>query len=442
MDTLVDVNFESHNQRIDGFGFCQAFQRADILRGARGLPETSQREILDLLFDTERGAGFSILRLGIGSSTDRVYDHMISIAPNDPGGPRASPRYEWDGQDSGQVWLAREAMRYGVRRFYACAWSAPGYMLTNGSDVGGGTLRGLPGTPTDGADWRAAYAEYLLRFVRFYRDEGIEITDLGFTNEPDIYRVYQITYAGMRMDPAQVVDFVKVLGPAIERSGLPLSMVCCDAVSWGHQVEYTKAIEADPEAARWVAIHAGHGYFDPARSPLPTDRHTWMSEWEPDVEGNTWVAAWDSGNRSDGIRLAEDIHDTLTTANVNGYLYWMGASIGGTRALIQLDGPHYTVSKRLWALAAFSRFVRPGAVRVAATASDPSLKVSAFVNPDGGTVINLLNTATHPTRVTLQCGHASTASYVTDENHSLAPTPIDAASPVVDLAPRSLTTLR
>jgi glucuronoarabinoxylan endo-1,4-beta-xylanase len=436
--SIVDVDFGSRHQRMDGFGFCQAFQRADIMHGARGLPEASRREVLDLLFSRDRGAGLSILRLGIGSSVDSVYDHMRSIAPSEPGGSRAPLRYEWDGQDSGQVWLAREAMRYGVRRFYACAWSAPGYMLSNGSDTGGGVLRGLPGASADGEDWRAAYAEYLLQYVRFYRDEGIEITDLGFVNEPDIYRFHQITYAGMRMDSAQVVDFVKVIGPAIARSGLPLSLVCCDAMSWVCQGDYTKAIEADPEAARWVSVHAGHGYLEPARTPLPTGRNTWMSEWEPDVEGNTWIPDWDSGDRADGIRLAENVHDTLTAASVNGYLYWMGASIGGTRALIQLDGPRYTVSKRLWALAAFSRFVRPGAFRVAASASDPSVKVSAFAHENGDTVVNLLNLATRPTSVTHR--HAVTASYVTDEERSLAPAPV-VDGDAVHLAPRSLTTL-
>lgn len=434
----IDIEPETRYQRIDGFGCCLAFQRAALVR--RDLPPARRREMLDLLFNTERGAGLSILRLAIGSSTDGVYDHMRSIAPHDPGGPLAPARYEWDGVDGGQVWAAREAMRYGVRRFYACAWSAPGYMLTNGSDVGGGVVRGLPGTPADGGDWRAAYADYLLQYVRFYRDAGIPITDLGFTNEPDIFHMFpdHVAHAAMRMDPAQVVDFVKVLGPAVERSGLPLSLVCADAMSWARQAEYTAAVEADPEAARWVSVHTGHGYVEPVRTPLPTTRATWMSEWEPDVLGTTWVPGWDSGHRADGIRLAEDIHDTLTTANVNGYVYWTGASIGGTRALVRLDAPGYTVAKRLWALAAYSRFVRPGAVRVAATSPDPEVKASAFVDPDGRTTANLLNTSTSPVPVALRRGPSSSDVYVTDEQRSLAHVSVDGD---LILAPRSLTTV-
>lgn len=447
----ITIDPAVRHQTIDGFGICAAFQRAELMRGAWGLPPAAQREVLDLLFSTTDGAGVSILRLGIGSSGDGVYDHMRSIAPTDPGGPDAPARYEWDGRDSGQVWLAQRALEYGVRRFYACAWSAPGYMMSNGRDTGGGTLGGLPGAPGDSGDWRAAYADYLLEYVRCYHREGVEITHLGFANEPDLFLVRgtdEIGYAAMRMDPAQVVDFVKVLGPAIERSGLPVSMVCCDAMSWAQQEVYTSAIEADPEAARWVSVHAGHNYVEPARWKLPTDRHTWMSEWEPNVEANTWIAGWDTGTREDGLRLAEDIHGALTEGQVNGYVYWFGASVGGTRALVRLDGADYEASKRLWALAGFSRFVRPGAVRVAASATNPRLKVSAFVDDREGTVLTIINTANRTVREPLTLASRGmdrpVASYLTDEGHSLsAAAAVDWSQdgPVVRIPARSMLTL-
>ncbi|MFG3496293.1 glycoside hydrolase [Streptomyces sp. NPDC047928] len=181
----VGIDFRGELQPIDGFGFSMAFQRADLLHGARGLGPAKRREVLDLLLSKEKGAGLSILRLGIGSSTDRVYDHMPTILPVDPGGPGATPKYVWDGWDGGQVWLAKEAKTYGVERFFADAWSAPAFMKTNGSENDGGEL--LPA-------WRQAYANYLVQYARFYQREGIRITDLGFTNEPD----WTATYASMR----------------------------------------------------------------------------------------------------------------------------------------------------------------------------------------------------------------------------------------------------
>jgi glucosylceramidase len=302
---------------------------------------------------------------------------------------------------------AREELRaagYGVKRFYADAWSAPGYMKTNGTDTHGGTLR---------AEWRRAYADYLLQYTKFYKQEGIGITDLSFTNEPDL----ATSYASMQFTPEQAVAMAKVLGTTLKGTGI--GQVCCDATGWKQQEEYTKAIEADPEADKAVTTHAGHPYRNDSTSPLPTDNRVWMSEWSPD--GNTWNENWDDTTTWDGIAVAEQIHRTLTDARANGYIYWFGASLGATRGLIQLDGANYHVSKRLWALAAYSRYIRPGATRMAATPPDPALKVSAYRNKDGSQVVEILNTGTADIDATfaVESGKSNGKVYRTDRNHSL-----------------------
>jgi glucosylceramidase len=429
------VDFGHRLQSIDGFGFSETFQRAAIMRGSAGLTPQARQEVLDLLLNRRTGAGLNILRLGIGSSPDYSGDHMRSIEPTDPGGPDAPPRYVWDGDDGGQVWLAKQARAYGVRRFYADAWSAPGFMKDNGSDANGGTLCGVPGTSCS-ADWRAAYAKYLVQYTRFYAREGIRITDLGFTNEPD----YTASYASMRFTPAQAADFLKVLGPVAARSGL--SVACCDSFGWNEQAAYTSAIEADPAASRWVRTFTGHSYASAPESPQPTTRHTWMSEWSPN--GSTWNENWDDGTGYDGFAVAQQIQDTLTKAGASGYVYWFGASVGATRALIQLDGPTYHVSKRLWALAAFSRFVRPGAVRVPVRVADPALEVSAFRDADGTRVVEVLNTASTPVTSGLWVGSGRAHLYLTDNGHALTPTGTERARGGVlqtAFAPRSLTTV-
>ncbi|MFF8380507.1 glycoside hydrolase [Streptomyces sp. NPDC015661] len=429
------IDFRAGLQPIDGFGFSMAFQRADLLHGARGLGPAKQREVLDLLFSKEKGAGLSILRLGIGSSTDRVYDHMPTILPTDPGGPDASPTYVWDGWDGGQVRLAKEAKAYGVERFYADAWSAPAFMKTNGSENNGGELR---------PEWRQAYANYLVQYAKFYRQEGIGITDLGFTNEPD----WTATYASMRFTPQQAVDFLKVLGPTVRASGLRTGVVCCDAAGWDRQVAYTEAVEADPAADKVVRTVTGHRYSGPTDVPQPTDKRVWMSEWSPD--GSTWNENWDDGSGYDGLTVAADIQNTLTAGHANAYVYWTGASLGATRGLIQLANPGdgYRVSKRYWALAAFSRFIRPGAVRVPVTNADPALRITAFRNTDGRRVIEILNTATteRSTAFSLRGGHDQHPDgYVTDETRSITPA-ADIVSThgttlTATLAPRALTTI-
>ncbi|SDH03623.1 glycoside hydrolase family 30 protein [Nonomuraea jiangxiensis] len=414
----VTVREHVRHQEIDGFGISQAFRRNELLKA---LPQAQQREVLDLWFDRDKGAGLSILRLGIGSSpAGSPYDHMVSIQPEDPGGPDAPPKYVWDGDDNSQVWVAKEAKAYGVKRFYADAWSAPGYMKDNGDDKNGGTLK---------PEWQRAYAKYLMQYTKFYAEEGIKITDLGFTNEPD----WTATYASMRFTPEQARDFVKVLGPIAKG----VKVACCDSFGWTESKAYTAAIEADPEARRWVKTHTGHTYASPVDGPLPTARKTWMSEWNPN--GTTWNVNWDDGSGYDGFTIAQAVHDALTLGDVSAYVYWLGGSRGATRALLQIDdvARTYSVSKRLWALAAYSRFIRPGAVRLDAAAADPALKVSAFRNPDGSQVVEVLNTGTAP--VTWRGVRGRATAYLTDEANSLTPSRVTGRT--VTLQPRALTTI-
>jgi len=184
-DATIVVDRNQKFQTIDGFGFCEAFQRAHTIKN---LPDAPQKEVLDLLFSQDKGAGFSIVRVGLGSSPNSTLDHMNSIAPNPPAGLSASSplAYVWDRNDSNQVWIAQRAMDYGVDMFYADAWSAPGYMKTNGRDDQGGYLCGVTGAVCATGSWIKTYADYLVQYVKFYLSEGIPIRYLGFVNEPNL----------------------------------------------------------------------------------------------------------------------------------------------------------------------------------------------------------------------------------------------------------------
>ncbi|WP_443274282.1 glycoside hydrolase family 30 protein [Streptomyces sp. KR80] len=428
--TSATINGSTRFQPIDGFGFSEHFGRADIMRGSQGLPAQRQREVLDLLLNRSTGAGLSILRLGIDSG----------IQPTDPGGPNATPKYVWDRDDDGQVWLAQQAKAYGVTRFYADAWSAPGYMKTNGTDANGGTLCGLAGASCASGDWRRAYANFLVQYAKFYAQEGISITDLGFVNEPD----YTAPYASMRLTPAQAVEFTKVFGPIANAAGY--KVVCCDSFGWAQQKNYSRAIEADPTARNLVTTHAGHTYASPVDGPLPTQRRTWMSEWTP--SGTTWNENWDDGSGYDGFTVASAVHEALTKGNVNGYLYWYGASTGATRGLIQLDGDNYWVSKRLWALANYSRFIRPGSTRIGATTPDASLKLSAFRNTDGSLTVVALNASTSANQVSFALRNTGITTgtatpYLTNSSHNTArqsAIAVNAGSLTATIPARSLVT--
>lgn len=175
--TSITVNLDETYQTMDGFGFSQAFGRANDLYNLKGSLRTYA---LDLLFSTTTGAGMSILRnrIGSGGSGD-------SIEPNSPGSPSGNPTYVWDGSDTNQVWVSQQAKAYGVKNFYADAWSAPGFMKTNGNEANGGYLCGVSGESCSSGDWKQAYANLIVQYIKDYQSEGIDINYVGFLNEPD-----------------------------------------------------------------------------------------------------------------------------------------------------------------------------------------------------------------------------------------------------------------
>ncbi|NUT51641.1 MAG: cellulose-binding protein [Saccharothrix sp.] len=408
--TTATIDGATSHQSIEGFGFSEAFGRTRVIQA---LSATNQQQVLDLIFNRETGAGLSILRNGISSTSS-------SIQPTNPGGPNATPKYVWNGDDDGQVWLSKKAQSYGVNRFYANAWSAPGYMKTNGTENNGGTLCGLQGASCASGDWRRAYANYLIQYTKFYAQEGIPITDIGFTNEPD----YTTDYSSMRFTPAQATEFAKIIGPLAGQAGLKLA--CCDPVGRNAQRNYTSSILADAEANRWVSTHTGHHYSSAPTSPIQTGgKPTWMSEWSPGGSSSSWNTAWDDGSGIDGFTVANSIHTALTGGNVNAYVYWYAVSTNNTRAFIQGNGTSYAVSKRLWAMAQYSRYIRPGAVRIGASTPDANLRLSAYRNTDGSVIVVALNagTAAQSTAFSLRNSGVTTGTatpYVTNNGSNMA----------------------
>lgn len=435
----IELLPQQNHQEIDGFGYATAFQRTTLVHA---LPADKQAEVLSLLLDQKSGAAPSILRFGIGSSATNTYDSMLSIQPSDPGGPTAQPKYSWDGWDGGQVWFAKEAKKRGVKQFYADAWSAPGYMKDNGTDVKGGTLCGLQGTTCASGDWRTAYAKYLVQYAKFYKGEGIKIGTIGFTNEPD----YTTSYASMRFTPAQAAEFVKVLGPIAKDAGY--GVACCDSYGWDQSQAYADAIRTDKEARKNLSVFTGHSYASRSDTPIKINKKVWMSEWAPSATSDGWNEAWDSSTPkvTDGLAVAQHISDTLSKADASAYLFWLGGSRGSTSAMLQIDDTNgtYKVSKRLYAFAAFSRYIRPGATRIGVDSSVQDLKASAYSNADGSKVVQLINTSTREITTEIDLKGTS-AAYLTDKTHNVEPVegiakPKSGKTKLV-LPPRSLVTI-
>lgn len=385
----VSVNPKVQFQEIDGFGASQAFQRAEDIFGKYGLPAVNQTLVLNLLYDKDIGAGFTILRNGIGSSNTSNSNFMNSIEPKNPGGPDKKPEYVWDYYNSGQFPLAQQAYARGLQTLYADAWSAPGYMKSNDDENNGGYLCGVANESCASGNWMQAYANYLVQYARFYKESGVDVTHLGFLNEPQ----FAASYAGMLSNGTQAAEFIRLLAKTIRKSSLSLKINCCDGIGWDDQEAMMAGLKAGPDPAiNYLDVVTGHGYDSAPTYPLSTNKKTWQSEWADLTGAFTPYTFYENGGPGEGLTWANHIQVALRDAEVSGFLYWIGAENSTTNSgLINLINNEVIPSKRFWAFAQFSKFVRPGARRIAATSSHANLTVSSFKNIDGRIATQLLN---------------------------------------------------
>ncbi|KAK4169216.1 Hydroxyethylthiazole kinase family-domain-containing protein [Cladorrhinum sp. PSN259] len=409
--STITVDLTKTYQKMDGFGFSLAFQRANLITNMSD--KTKQRELLDLLFNRTSGAGFTIIRNGIGSTPNSNSDFMNTIAPNNPGGPKATPQYVWDEKDSGQLWVSQEAVKtYGVKQIYANAWSAPGYMKTNGRDTNGGNLCGVPGASCSSGDWRQAYADYLVAYIKFYAEAGVNITHLGFLNEPD----YTASYASMQSNGNQAADFIKVLYPTLEAAGLSeqVGIACCESMGWGNNVNMINAIRSAGQEARLKAV-TSHTYQGGPSGPMNSRNPVWFSE-QCDLNGQ-WTTSWYSnGGAGEGLTWANNVYSAVVNYNASGYLYWEGVqwpNPNTNEKMIKVDNRTntYEVSKRLWALANWSRYVRPGALRVGSSGGT-GVRTAAFKNEDGTIAVIAISTSGSASNVNIKIAGGTTPAYV------------------------------
>ena len=409
------INGATTYQTMAGFGLSEAFGQAS---GVMNASSSAQQQVFSDLFSTTSGAGLDIIRNWIGA------DPGNSIEPSNPGGPNATPGYvslASIGQDSGQLWFDQQAKaQYGVTSVFADAWSAPGFMKTNNSADNGGQVCGVTGTSCGSGDWRQAYANYLVQYAKDYANAGVPLTYIGPSNEPD----FSAGYDSMTMTPAQMANLLDVVGPTVLNSGLPTRVECCAATGWPVAGQYASAIESNPTALADTAVLTGHGYSGEPTSPLPGwTKPAWETEWYG--TDNPWDASWDDGTADSGFTWAQRIYQGLTGANLSAYLFWWGTSTGN-ESLIDLQGNSVSASSRLWAFGNYSRFVRPGAVRIGASSSSGAVDLSAFKNTDGTVAIVALNTGSGADPITYSLSGTGTVNgatvtpYLTSSSASIA----------------------
>jgi glucosylceramidase len=380
----VFVDSTRRFQTLEGFG--GAFTESAAVTWRALAPPQRDRFLSDH-FDPQEGQGYLLCRLHMNSCDFSLGNYAHVEAPGDI--ELSSFSIERDRACLLPMVKAAQAVAAGRGRelkLLASPWSPPAWMKSNGAMNGGGRL--LP-------EYRAAWARCYVRFIEAYAAEGVPIWGITVQNEPE---------AAQRWDSclwtaAEERDFVRDhLGPTLHAAGLGHVRI----IVWDHNrdqmVERASTVYADPLAKDYVWGCGFHWYGDDCFDNVRLLHDAWPDKGllftEGCQEGGPHRGSWLLGER-----YARSIINDLNRWT-SGWIDWnllLDAEGGPNHVGNFCSAPVLAVDGELerqssfYYLGHFARFIAPGAQRVLCAATRDELETTAFINPDGGLAIVVLN---------------------------------------------------
>ncbi len=397
-------------QKIDGFG-------ASILEAGlvciNSLPPDQQEVVLRSLFDVRQGAGFSAMKTVIGA-TD-----FMSAGPfytyDDTPGDVAMKHFSIarDLGPSGEITFIKRARKYGNFMLQAPMDYPPDWMLSNAQDREKQDVN---------PKYYDALARYYLRYLEEYRKNGVSLDYLSLFNEPGVYT--KIPYDEIR-------ELLKNhVGPLFEKEGVKTRIQLSEAPTRENAWQNYHLALDDPQARKYVACLAYHGYdwtkpdaykkIAEVHAKYP-DLPMWMTEvCHAYIIGEAKSMPMPRYDFEDGDLWGNMIMSDLE-AGASAWIYWnmITDEKGGPWLVSAVHGdpdpnaqhPVVVINREThqvsytglyYYLAHFSKFVRPGALRVETRGGAEKVRCIAFKSAQGGMVVQLINSAGEPTRIGLK----------------------------------------
>ncbi|MEK0316746.1 glycoside hydrolase family 30 protein [Cohnella sp. 56] len=377
-------------QEILGIG--TSMEESTVYNLARMSPE-KQDEIISLLVDPDGGAGFSLLRITLGTSDFT-----------------AQPFYTYDDLEEGETDFAME--RFSIRkdmdlgivsavqrllaaapelRIFASSWSPPAWMKTSG-DLRRGELK-------QGRPYIDALALYYRKAIQAYKEQGIDIYAITVQNEP----LLEIDYPSCYMSPEQERELIVALRRELDAHGLSTKIWIFDH-NFHDAWTYCCPILNDEDGRRasdGIALHDYEG--EP--SVMSELKAAYPDQTVHMTERSIWgVAAAD--------RIAQYFRNWASSYNAwvtmldsrIGKHQWVG--IPDPTLLVQhhANRDEYWMTPELHLTGQFARFVKPGARRIESNyGSADTVTNVAFLNPDGSIVVVVINQTEQQQPIRIVC---------------------------------------
>ncbi|WP_371628431.1 RICIN domain-containing protein [Streptomyces sp. NBC_00341] len=394
-----------------------------------GWPDAQRNRLADDLYGAD-GLGFTIARYNIGGGDSPETTPYMRPGADVPGywnrpGPEAPDWWDpdradhWNASaDANQQWWLSAAKERGATTFEAFSNSAP-YFMTNSGLTSGAANGWEDNLRSDQYDRFAGYLTGSLQ--RAQSATGVTFDSLSPVNEPDTdYWHSGGRQEGSHWDPASQARMITTLRAALDAKGVTTPIAAMDETdpdrfrsdweAYGPDVRDT----VDRLNTHTYGTNGRTGARDIAKgaaTPL------WMSE--VDVGGSVPQSFT---SMSPALDLARRINDDVRELEPRAWVLWQAvedyenmtpAHENSNWGLIQTDftpddaaTEPLRKNKKYWAMANYSRFVRPGA-RIMNT-DDP--QTLAAVRPDGGVVVVHTNTTDEEREVTLDLDGFATAA--------------------------------
>ncbi|MFC4763545.1 glycoside hydrolase family 30 protein [Dyella koreensis] len=399
-DVVIDVH--SKYQTMVGFGAAMTDSSAWLLQNK--LNESQRDALLHELYGPPPNLNLNMMRLTIGASDFSLKPYTLDDVAFGESDPQLL-HFNVASNVQDVIPMVREALSINPGlQIIASPWSAPAWMKSSQNLIGGALLE----------QYESTYVDYLVKYLDTYRSYGIPIFALTLQNEPNFV---PITYPGMEMTATTRARIVtQYLGPKLASRRPKVGILEWDH-NWNHP-EQPSSVLADPDTARYIDGVAWHCY---AGSPYAQSRvhraYPQKDTYITECSGGDWA----SSINGELLWFTRNLLVTGTRQWARGVVYWNlaldenhGPHFGGCDAckgVVTIDSQTGTVTRNdeYYALAHFSRFVLPGAVRVTSTDTDADKGIAnvAFQNAaDGSIVLVMVNTNAEARRVSVAEGQA------------------------------------
>lgn len=376
----IDIDETQSFQSIDGFGYTLTGGSAMLISR---MEASARAALLQELFSTQgAGIGVSYLRVSIGASDldDRAFSY------NDLPEGETDVRLEKFSLDPDRTYLIpllKSILAIDPTiRILGSPWSPPAWMKTNNNSKGG-SLK---------PEYYDVYAQYFVKYIKGMKAEGIRIDAVTIQNEP----LHPGNNPSLLMLPQEQAAFIKKsLGPAFNAAGIDTKIILYDHNA--DRPDYPISILNDPEARKYVDGSAFHLYGGPVTALTEVhnahpDKNLYFTEQWIGAPGNLkGDLGWHVKNLI--IGATRNWSRTVLEWNLAADPKQEPHTPGGcTECLgaITLNGNTVTRNPAYYVIAAASKFVRPGSVRIQSNTSE-TLPNVAFKTPDGGKVLIVLN---------------------------------------------------